>query len=42
VSRSIIQPARHPHLYLVLLAAILALLLLLVSGDSSALSSLLS
>jgi len=39
---SVIQQSRHPHLYLLVLAAILALLLLLVSGDTPALSSLLS
>ena len=39
---SVIQQSRHPHLYLLVLAAILALLLLLVSGDTPALSSWLS
>lgn len=41
VSGSVIQPSHHRQLYLLLLAALLALLVLLVSGDTSVLSTLL-
>jgi hypothetical protein len=35
----VIQQSRHPHLYLLLLAAVLALLILLAAGITPALSS---
>lgn len=34
------QPTRHPHLYGLVLALVLAILLLLVAGDTPALSRL--
>lgn len=38
---SVVQAPRHPHLFLFLVAVFIALLLLLVAGDTPALSSLL-
>lgn len=38
MSGSVIGPSHHPHLYAILAAVLLALVLLLVAGDAPALS----